>query len=202
MRCSWCEKDPLYQRYHDEEWGKPVYDETALFEFLCLEGQQAGLNWLTILKKRPHYRRLFNHFDAEKITRYDNKKIKTLLSEPGIIRHRLKIEAIIKNAKAFLALKEKGDSFSDFIWQFVDHIPLQNDWKRLSDVPITTSVSDKMTKELKKNQFVFVGSVTCYAYMQAVGMVNDHLITCFRHREIKSALAFYNSRRTIFCDTP
>jgi DNA-3-methyladenine glycosylase I len=182
-RCSWVTDDPIYIAYHDKEWGVPSYDDRLLFEFLILEGAQAGLSWLTILKRRENYRTCFDHFDAVKIARYDEKKSAELLSNPGIIRNKLKIHSVIENAKAYLNIKEERGSFSDYIWQFVNGKPIKNHWKNRKQVPASTIISDKMSKDLKKRGFKFVGSTICYAYMQAVGMVNDHIVDCFRYRE-------------------
>lgn len=181
IRCTWVNEDPLYIAYHDREWGKPIYDERLLFEFLILEGMQAGLNWLTILKKRENYRHALHNFQAKKIAQYDRKQLAVLLTNPGIIRNRLKIEAIINNAKAFLTVKKEYGNFSEYIWRFVDGKPIQNRWQSKSRVPSTTKISDQMAKDLKKRGFKFVGSTICYAFMQAVGMVNDHTTNCFRH---------------------
>ena len=184
IRCAWCSDDPLYQQYHDEEWGVPSHDDQHLFEMLILEGAQAGLNWLTILKKREGYRQAFDDFSAEKMARYTPKKIERLLQNPAIIRNRLKVNAAISNAQHYLGVLDEYDSFADFIWQFVDGRPIKNKWKTMKSVPATTSQSDAMSKSLKKRGFKFVGSTICYAYMQAVGMVNDHTVDCFRYREI------------------
>ena len=178
QRCPWCLSDPLYIRYHDEEWGQPCYDDQKLFEFLILEGAQAGLNWLTILKRREGYREAFCQFDPEKVARLTAKDQQRLLQNPGIIRNRLKIKSAINNAQAFLRIQEQYDSFSQFIWQFVDGRPIQNHWKTLTDIPATTPESDQLSKALKKAGFTFVGSTICYAYMQAMGLVNDHLVSC------------------------
>jgi DNA-3-methyladenine glycosylase I len=183
-RCAWVGADDLYRRYHDQEWGLPVYDERCLFEFLLLEGAQAGLSWSTILKKRENYRRLFDNFDAQKIAGYDEAKIDLLLQDPGIVRNRLKIESTVRNARACLLVRDKYGSFSEYIWSFVDGKPLVNHWKSLSEIPARTEISDNMSRELKKSGFNFVGSTICYAFMQAVGMVNDHTIDCFRYREV------------------
>jgi DNA-3-methyladenine glycosylase I len=183
-RCAWVSDDPLYVDYHDQEWGKPIYDDRLLFEFLILEGAQAGLSWLTILKRRENYRRCFDHFNVEKIARYDDEKCKNLLANPGIIRNRLKIQSVITNAQAYLAVNQEYQHFSDYIWQFVDGKPIQNHWKSHNQVPANTVISDKMSKDLKKRGFKFVGTTICYAFMQAVGMVNDHLVCCFRHSEV------------------
>jgi DNA-3-methyladenine glycosylase I len=174
----------VYHEYHDQEWGVPVHDDRHLFEMINLEGAQAGLSWLTILKKRENYRRAFNRFDAAKISRYDEKKVAELLANPGIVRNRLKVAAVIQNAKAFLAIRKEFGSFDQYIWQFVGHEPIQNRWKSMSQVPAKTSISDAMSKDLLKRGFKFVGSTICYSFMQAVGMVNDHLVTCFRYKEV------------------
>lgn len=183
-RCTWCGNDPLYQAYHDDEWGVPVYDDQTLFEFLLLEGAQAGLSWITILRKREHYRKVFDQFDAEKIARYTTKKQERLLNDPGIVRNKLKVAGFIKNAQAYLKLLETNDSFNTFIWQFTDGKPIQNRWKKLNEVPASTPQSEKMSKYLKKAGFTFVGPTICYAFMQATGMVNDHTIDCFRHKQL------------------
>ncbi|WP_444887496.1 DNA-3-methyladenine glycosylase I [Microbulbifer sp. JMSA008] len=177
-RCGWCLSTPLYQSYHDEEWGRPVTDEATLFEFLLLEGAQAGLSWITVLNKRENYRRLFDNFNAEKIARYTPRKIEKLLQDPGIIRNRLKVESAVKNARATLALREKGQTLSDFLWQFTDGKVIVNKPRSLKQVPASTAESDVMSKALKKAGFSFVGSTIMYAHMQATGMVNDHLHTC------------------------
>ncbi len=183
-RCDWVGQDPLYIDYHDQEWGRPIYDDRLLFEFLNLEGMQAGLSWLTVLKKRAHYRKVFDRFNANKIVRYDQTKFNQLMNDPGIIRNRLKIQAVIGNAKTYLAIKKEFKYFSDYIWQFVSHQPIENRWKSIEAVPDKTVVSDEMSKDLKRRGFKFVGSTICYAYMQAVGMVNDHTVDCFCWREI------------------
>lgn len=180
QRCAWCKDDELYQAYHDHEWGVPVYDERLLFEFLNLEGMQAGLSWITILKKREHLRKVFAEFDAEKLLRFNSKKIDQLLQDPGIIRSSRKINAVINNARQFLELKQKGKSFVDFIWQFTDGEIVQNRWREQSQVPTKTKQSEAMAKELKRCGFQFVGATICYAYMQAVGLVNDHVVSCYR----------------------
>lgn len=184
-RCDWCRGNPLYEKYHDEEWGVPCYDDRTLFEFLLLEGAQAGLSWITVLKKREGYRKAFDQFDPEKIARYSDKKIEKLLANPDIIRNRLKVQSAIKNAQAYLRIVESRSSFSDYLWQFVDGEPVQNRFKTLKDVPASTPVSDVMSKTLKKDGFSFVGTTICYAHMQATGMVNDHLISCPRHAQVK-----------------
>jgi len=181
QRCSWARND-LAIAYHDKEWGRPVHDDRILFEFLVLEGAQAGLSWDTILQKRENYRVAFDGFNAEKIARYDARKIRQLLSNPGIVRNRLKIASTVQNAKAFLAVQEEQGAFDPYIWQFVEGKPRINKWKSLKQVPASTSQSDAMSKDLRKRGFNFVGSTICYAFMQAVGMVNDHLVDCFRYR--------------------
>jgi len=180
-RCAWCGDDLLYVAYHDTEWGVPIYDDQRLFEFLILEGMQAGLSWITILRKREAYRDAFADFNAEKIAAFSSKQIQSLMKNKNIIRNRLKIEAIINNANAFTELKEQ-ESFSDFLWQFVDGEPHRNQWKTSREVPASTPTSDAMANALKQKHFKFVGPTICYAFMQAVGMVNDHLVDCFRHK--------------------
>jgi DNA-3-methyladenine glycosylase I len=184
-RCPWCEGFELYRQYHDKEWGVPLTDDRALFELLILEGAQAGLSWSTVLKKRESYRQAFDQFDPEKIARYDDAKVAELLADSGIIRNRLKVAATITNAKAFLALTENGKSFSDFLWQFVNDKPIQYQRTSLSEVPAKSPESDALSKALLKAGFKFVGSTICYAFMQASGMVNDHLTSCHRHTEVK-----------------
>lgn len=179
-RCSWVSDDPLYQAYHDEEWGVPVHDDRLLFEYLILEGAQAGLSWLTVLKRREGYRTCFDQFDAEKIARYTEKRREKLCQDERIIRHRLKIDATVTNAKAFLNLKDQFSSFNEYLWQFVDGKPIINRWKSASVMPARTAISDALSKDLKKRGFKFVGSTICYAFMQAVGMVCDHQAICFR----------------------
>lgn len=183
-RCHWAQSD-LMARYHDEEWGVPVHDETTLFEFLILEGAQAGLSWETILRKRPRYREVFDDFDPAKIVRYDRLKIRKLLADPGIVRNRLKIAATIANAKAFLSVQEEFGKFDRYIWRFVGGKPKVNFRRSRNQVPASTKESDAMSKELQRRGFKFVGSTICYAFMQATGMVNDHLITCFRYNAVK-----------------
>ena len=180
-RCPWCLGSQLYRDYHDREWGVPVRDDRLLFEFLILEGAQAGLSWSTILQRRESYRAAFDNFDAAKIARYGAREKKRLLADPGIIRNRLKVEATVANAKAFLAVQSQFGSFSAYLWQFVNHQPLVNNWKTSSEVPAETAESNAMSRDLKKRGFRFVGPTICYAFMQAVGMVNDHLLECFRH---------------------
>lgn len=178
IRCHWVNQDPEYIAYHDNEWGKPNYDNYHLFEMICLEGQQAGLSWYTILKKRHNYRALFYQFDPQRIAMMDENDIERLMQDSRIIRNRLKINAIIANAKAYLAMQEHGEDFSTFIWQFVDGQPIINKWEHSSQIPVETETSKKLSKALKKRGFKFVGSITCYAFMQATGMINDHLINC------------------------
>jgi DNA-3-methyladenine glycosylase I len=185
-RCGWSTSDPLYIEYHDKEWGTPVHDDRKLFEMLILEGAQAGLSWITVLRKRENYRKAFDRFDAKKIAQYDGRKVRRLLSDEGIIRNRLKIEAAIGNAKAFLAVQKEFGSFDRYIWQFTDGRPRVNRWKNLKQIPATTRDSDAMSSDLKARGFRFVGSTICYAFMQAVGMVNDHITSCFRYRKLSS----------------
>ncbi|MBD8028686.1 DNA-3-methyladenine glycosylase I [Ureibacillus sp. 179-F W5.1 NHS] len=180
-RCHWVTKEPLYIQYHDNEWGVPVYDDQKLFEMLCLEGAQAGLSWWTILQKRENYRVAFDNFDAEKIVRYTEEKLQELKENPGIVRNKLKIQSVVTNAKAFLKIQEQYGSFAKYIWSFVNHQPIINHWASVKEVPVTTEISDAMSKKLKKDGFKFVGSTICYSYMQAVGMVNDHTLQCFCH---------------------
>ena len=184
-RCGWCGEDPLYVQYHDEEWGVPVRDDATLFEFLILEGAQAGLAWITVLRKREGYRKLFHGFDPEKIARYSDRRLEKLLLDPSIIRNRLKVYGARKNARAFLAVQEQHGSFADYIWDFVDGQPVQNKRKSLSDVPATSAASDKLSKDMKKRGFTFVGSTIMYAHMQATGLINDHTTDCFRHKECR-----------------
>ena len=181
MRCGWCTSDPIYIDYHDKEWGRPVHDDQLLFEFLILEGAQAGLSWLTVLKKRDNYRKAFDHFNADKIARYDDKKIKQLLNNEGIIRNRLKIASAVANAKVFLKVQKEFGTFDKYIWQFVDGKTLKNHVPHYKKLPSKTPLSDAMSQDLKKMGFNFVGSTICYAFMQAVGMVNDHTTDCFRY---------------------
>lgn len=183
-RCGWSGDDPLYVAYHDEEWGVPVHDDRLLFEFLVLEGAQAGLSWITVLRKRENYRKVFDNFDADKIANYDDKKIAQLLEDPGIIRNRLKINAAIANARAFLEVQQEFGSFDAYIWQFVGGKPIINHWRSLAEIPAETVESRAMSKDLKKRGFKFVGPTICYAHMQATGMVNDHVISCFRHIQL------------------
>ena len=178
-RCAWCEKDDLYRKYHDEEWGKPVYDDATIFEFLVLETFQAGLSWYTILSKREHFRKAFDQFDYQKIAKYPEEKLATLLENPGIIRNKLKIKATVTNAQAFIKTQEEFGSFSKYIWGFVGGKPIDNKPKSLSEVPATTAISDALSKDLKKRGFKFTGSTVMYAHMQATGIVNDHITECF-----------------------
>jgi DNA-3-methyladenine glycosylase I len=186
IRCPWAKTD-LYIQYHDSEWGVPVHDDRLLFEFLILEGAQAGLSWETILKKRQNYREAFDKFDPARIAKYGSKKHNSLLTDPGIVRNRLKIDAAIQNAKLFLAVQDDFGTFAEYIWGFVGHEPKQNTRKSIKEVPARTPESDAMSKDLKRRGFKFVGSTICYAFMQAVGMVNDHVVDCFRHRELQKA---------------
>ncbi|MBI4115144.1 MAG: DNA-3-methyladenine glycosylase I [Candidatus Omnitrophica bacterium] len=184
-RCEWAGSDPLYVAYHDREWGVPVHDDQKLFEFLILEGAQAGLSWLTVLRKRENYRKALDGFDPAKIQKYNSSKIKSLLSNDGIIRNRLKIESTIDNAKAYLATQKEFGSFAKYIWGFVSHKPIKNRRRSIKELPASTSLSDVLSKDLKKRGFRFVGSTICYAFMQAVGMVNDHFVHCFRYNDMK-----------------
>jgi DNA-3-methyladenine glycosylase I len=184
-RCNWCGNDPLYQHYHDHEWGVPLYDDLRLFEFLLLEGAQAGLSWITILRKRENYRVAFDQFNPEKIACYNQHKQQQLLQDSGIVRNKLKVNAFIKNAQAYLRIIKQHPSFSDYLWQFVGGTPIVNHWKSMSTVPAITTAAEHMSKTLKKEGFTFVGPTICYAFMQATGMVNDHLTHCFRHKEIQ-----------------
>ncbi len=184
-RCEWSGSDPLYVSYHDDEWGVPVHDDRHLFEMLILEGAQAGLSWLTILKKREQYRRDFEGFDVERVAAYSEIDVQRLLADPGIVRNRLKIEAAIRNARGVMDIREAFGSFDSFIWRYVDHTPRQNAWKSLAELPARTELSDRMSRDLKKRRFNFVGPTICYAFMQAVGMVNDHTIDCFRYEGVR-----------------
>lgn len=183
-RCSWCGSDPLYVAYHDTEWGTPLHDERALFEALILDGAQAGLSWFTILKKRENYRRAFDGFDAERIARYGEADVARLLADPGIVRNRLKVAAAIGNARATLAIREEFGGLDAYLWRFVDGRPIVNAWRELAEIPARTALSDAIGKDLQKRGFKFVGSTITYAFMQGVGLVNDHLASCFRHREL------------------
>ena len=182
LRCPWSTKDDLYKSYHDEQWGVPVHDDGMLFEMLNLEGAQAGLSWYTVLTKRENYRKAFDNWDAKKIAKYSDKKIEKILLDPGIIRNRLKVNAVVGNAKAFLAIQKEFGSFDKYIWQFVGGKPIVNKWTSMGQVPPKTNESDAMSKDLLKRGFKFVGSTICYAYMQAVGMVNDHLTSCWKYK--------------------
>jgi DNA-3-methyladenine glycosylase I len=184
-RCEWCSDDPLYTAYHDLEWGVPDHDDRRLFEMLILEGAQAGLSWLTILRKRDQYRKAFHGFDADRIARYGARDLERLLSDPGIVRNRLKIEATITNAQAYLKILDEFGSFDRFLWRYVDNRPVQNGWRSGAEIPSRTEASDRLSKDLRAGGFKFVGSTICYAFMQAVGMVNDHVVPCFRYLEVK-----------------
>lgn len=187
-RCLWVkETEPLYVEYHDYEWGIPVYEDKKLFEMLILEGAQAGLSWWTVLQKRAHYRKVFNDFEAEKIIDYSNEKLLELQQDPGIIRNKLKIESVVKNARAYLAVQQIHGSFSSYIWKFIGEKPIVNNWKDASEVPVQTEESIGMSKQLKKDGFTFVGPTICYAFMQATGMVNDHTLDCVSHPENKKS---------------
>lgn len=183
-RCAWCGDDPLYIKYHDEEWGVPTHDDKTLFEKICLEGAQAGLSWITILRKRENYRNAFDNFDVKKIAKYNEKKISQLLDNPGIVRNKLKINSTVNNARAFMAIKKEFGSFDKYIWQFTNNTTLVNRYKTLGELPAATDISKEMSKDLKKRGFKFVGPTICYAFMQAMGMVNDHLVTCYRYNEV------------------
>jgi DNA-3-methyladenine glycosylase I len=185
-RCEWANRSELEQSYHDKKWGTPVHDDRSLFEFLILEGAQAGLSWSTNLRKREGYRKAFDHFDVRKISRYSEKDVSRLLANAGIIRNKLKIHAAITNARAFLGVREEFGTFDTCIWQFVKGKPIQNAWKELSDIPPSTPESEAMSRDLQKRGFKFVGPTICYAFMQAVGMVNDHVVDCFRYEELKN----------------
>lgn len=184
--CPWCTGFDLYRQYHDEEWGLPLREDRALFELLILEGAQAGLSWSTVLKKREHYRLVFDGFKPEVIAQYDEAKVAALLADPGIIRNRAKVAATILNAKAYLAIRANGQSFSDYLWQFVDGQPIQNSWASMNEVPSSTPQAIAMSKALLKAGFKFVGPTICYAFMQAAGMVNDHLVSCPRHAAVQA----------------
>ena len=191
-RCAWSRSDPMMAAYHDAEWGVPVHDDQRLFEFLVLGGAQAGLSWSTILKKRDHYRKVFDNFDPRKVTRYGRARIARLMRDPGIVRNRLKIESAVSNARAFLAVQKEFRSFDRYIWQFIGGTTRVNRWHRLGHIPALTPESDAMSKDLKARGFRFVGSTICYAYMQAAGMVNDHAVECFRHAPLAAG-----ARRTL-----
>jgi len=185
-RCEWANKSELEISYHDNEWGVPIHDDRSLFEFLVLEGAQAGLSWSTILRKREGYRKAFDNFDARKISRYPEAVVSRLLANPEIIRNRLKVNAIVTNARAFLRVQEEFRSFDGYIWQFVNGRPIQNSWKKMTEIPSSSPASEAMSKDLRKRGFKFVGTTICYAFMQAVGMINDHVVGCFRHDELKN----------------
>ncbi|NQW30841.1 MAG: DNA-3-methyladenine glycosylase I [Ignavibacteria bacterium] len=184
QRCGWCGEDPLYVAYHDTEWGVPVHDEQKLFEFILLESMQAGLSWITILKKRENFRAAFAQFVPEKIAQFNDSDIERCMNDSGIIRNRLKVNSAVKNARAFLELQARHGSFNTYIWQFTDGRVIQNKWNSMKEIPAVTPQSEAMSKDLKKNGFTFVGPTVCYAHMQATGMMNDHLVSCFRHLEV------------------
>ena len=185
-RCEWCVGDDLYQAYHDNEWGTPLRDEDLLFEFLVLETFQAGLSWITILRKRENFRVAFDRFDYKRIAHYDEAKIESLLQDAGIIRNKLKVRATVNNAQRYLEIQKEFGSFSKFIWDYVDNTPIQNSWKHHKECPANTPLSDQISKDLKKRGFKFVGSTVVYAFMQAVGMVNDHIVSCYRYKEVQA----------------
>ena len=184
VRCPWAGSDPLYRAYHDREWGVPARDDVRLFEFLVLEGAQAGLSWITILRKRDHYRRVFRGFDPARVARFDARQVERLLADPGIVRNRAKVESAVRNARAFLDLAREFGSFARYSWRFVDAAPIQHRWRTLGAVPAQSERSRAMSRDLKQRGFSFVGPTICYAFMQAVGMVNDHLVGCYRHRQL------------------
>lgn len=184
IRCSWAGELPIYIEYHDKEWGRPVHDDNRLFEMLILEGMQAGLSWITVLKKRKAFREAFDDFDPNKVALYDEAKMQELLANAGIIRNRLKVSAAVTNAKAFLEIQKKHGSFDKFIWAYVDHTPIRNHWEKMEQIPASTVLSDQISKDLKKLGFKFVGSTIVYAFMQAIGMVNDHVTNCFIYQEM------------------
>ena len=184
LRCDWCIGNPLYEKYHDEEWGVPVFDDNTLFEFLILETFQSGLSWITVLRKRENFRAAFDNFDYKKVAKYNQDKIDTLLENAGIIRNRLKIKATITNAQAFMAIQKEFGSFNKYIWKFTDGKPIKNTFKSMSEIPANTLLSDTISKDLKKRGFKFVGTTVIYAHMQATGMVNDHKVDCFRYNEV------------------
>ena len=183
-RCPWCEGDALYEQYHDKEWGVPIFDDLKLFEFLTLETFQAGLSWITILRKRDHFRKAFDQFDYEKVARYGDEKIDALLNNQGIIRNKQKIKAAVNNAQRFISIRQEHGTFSQYIWDFTRGKPLQNSFKTLEEIPAKTALSERISKDLKQNGFQFVGPTVVYAHMQATGMVNDHLVGCFRYQEL------------------
>ena len=184
-KCTWALSSPSEQQYHDLEWGVPVHDDRLLFEFLVLEGAQAGLSWVIVLNKRDNYRKAFDNFNVERVASYDDKKINALLANSGIVRNKLKINSAVTNAQAFLTVQREFGSFDSYIWQFVDGKPLHNAWESATDIPVSTQISNLMSKGLKKRGFKFVGNTICYAFMQATGMVNDHTVDCYRYAEIK-----------------
>lgn len=188
-RCQWCGDDPLYVAYHDDEWGVPAHDDRHLFEMLVLEGAQAGLSWLTVLRKREGYRRAFDNFDVQRVATYTDRDVERLLADAGIVRNRLKIHAAIANARAVLAVQREHGSLDAFLWGFVNGVPRQNARKSLAEIPVSTPESDRLSKALAKRGFKFVGTTICYSFMQAVGMVNDHVVTCYRHAEIAERVA-------------
>jgi len=194
-RCAWAGSDPLYLEYHDREWGVPLHDDRRLFEMLVLEGAQAGLSWITILRKRAAYRRAFDRFDPRKVAQYDARKVRALVADAGIVRNRMKIESAVANARAFLEVARQYGSFDAYIWQLAGGAPRQNAWRSLEQLPARTDESDAMSKDLRKRGFSFVGSTICYAFMQATGMVNDHVVDCFRYKELAQP-ARSSSRRT------
>lgn len=184
-RCEWCGDDPLYVKYHDEVWGVPEHNDRKLFAKLCLDGAQAGLSWITILRKEKNYFKAFDNFDPKKIVKYNSKKIEELLTNPGIVRNKLKVNSVVTNAKAILEVKKEFGSFDKYLWGFTDYKPIQNNFKSLKEVPAKTLLAEEISKDLKKRGFKFVGPTIVYAFMQAIGMVNDHLVDCFRYKEIK-----------------
>ncbi|HDH16772.1 MAG TPA: DNA-3-methyladenine glycosylase I [Gammaproteobacteria bacterium] len=183
-RCEWCTGSEIYRAYHDDEWGVPLYEDRKLFEFLILEGAQAGLSWITVLKKRVHYRKVFDQFDPVRVAKYSDKKIEKLLLDPGIIRNRLKVSSAVSNARIFLEVQAEFGSFDSYIWQFTDGKAIHNRWQSMSEIPANSAESDAMSKDLKKRGFRFVGTTICYAFMQATGMINDHTIDCYRHSRL------------------
>jgi len=185
IRCKWCTNDPLYIEYHDNEWGIPIHDDQLLFELLILEGAQAGLTWLTVLKKRENYRKAFDAFDPKIVAKYTEADVERLMADAGIVRNRLKIESTIKNAQGVLKIKEEFGSFDTYLWRYVQESPIQNAWRSIKDIPAESEISKQMSKDLKKLGFNFVGPTICYAFMQAIGMVNDHTTDCFRYEELK-----------------
>lgn len=187
-RCEWCGSDPLYVDYHDDEWGIPVHDDRLLYEFLVLEGAQAGLSWITILKKRKNYRKAFHDFEIDRVANYKDIDVGRLLANSGIVRNRLKIESAIRNARGVLDIQGEFGSFSSFLWRYVDGVPIQNEWISMEELPAKTAISEVMSKDLKKRGFNFVGPTICYAFMQAVGMVNDHTTDCFRYEQVKKLI--------------